>query len=134
MMGIGVVLQLVVFALVLNNMLAKHHVGGEQNCHGEKVLVMIKCHNSIKRGGPYVLPRPGDNCCTIVKASDTACICRILTDKDEITVDPKRLVKVADRCGKPVPAGNKCGSKFIILLFFLYKDSSIIVPLLSNHF
>ena len=66
MMDFKVVRQVVVFALVFT-MLAKHQVWGEIDCHDEKVSVMLKCKNSIKIGGPYVLPRPGDKCCTTVQ-------------------------------------------------------------------
>ncbi|RLM73377.1 hypothetical protein C2845_PM15G20250 [Panicum miliaceum] len=108
-MDVRVMLQVVVFALVFT-MLAKHQVWGEKDCHDDKVSVMLKCKNSIKSGGPLVLPRPGDKCCTTVQASDMACVCHILSTDDEKKVDPKRLVKVADRCGKPVPVGSDCGS------------------------
>ena len=127
-MDVRVMLQAVVFALVFT-MLAKHQVWGETDCHHEKESVMLKCKNSIKISGPYVLPRPGDRCCTTVQASDMVCICHILTEHDEKTVDPKRLVKVADHCGKPVPVGRDCGSKFVIPFIFLKK----ILALLSNH-
>ncbi|KAF8702269.1 hypothetical protein HU200_033037 [Digitaria exilis] len=127
MMGIKVMLHAVIFSLVFS-MLVKHQVWGEYDCYREKVAVMLKCNNSIKKGGPYVRPRPGDKCCTTVQASDTACICRLLTTDDEETVEPKRLVKAAYHCGKPVPVGSKCGSKSIILFTFLYK-----MLVLSKH-
>ena len=64
-----------------------------------------------------------------IQASDMVCVCHILTEHDEKTVDPKRLVKVADRCGKPLPVGSDCGSKFIMPFIFLKN----ILVLLSNH-
>ncbi|PUZ48680.1 hypothetical protein GQ55_7G265400 [Panicum hallii var. hallii] len=110
MMDARAMLQVVVVFALVFTMLAKHQVWGETDCHHEKVSVMLKCKNSIKIGGPYVRPRPGDKCCTTVQTSDMSCVCHVLTEHDEKTVDPKRLVKVAGRCGKPVRVGSDCGS------------------------
>ncbi|KAJ1271840.1 hypothetical protein BS78_06G156500 [Paspalum vaginatum] len=108
-MAMKAMFQVLVLALVFS-MLGKHQVWGETDCYQEKESVKFECKNSIRNSGPYVLPRPGDRCCAVVEASDMACICRILDEEEEKTISAARLVRVAERCGNPLPNGSNCGT------------------------
>ncbi|KAF8649659.1 hypothetical protein HU200_013852 [Digitaria exilis] len=50
-----------------------------------------------------------------VREVDMICISHIIDDKDEETIDPRKVVFVAKLCNKAVPKGEKCGSKYLIL-------------------
>jgi hypothetical protein len=101
-------LQLVVFVLVFS-MFTTHQTCAEQECYQDKIKVKNDCKKTITKQGRYIAPSP--LCCHVVEASDIACICRILLPEDEDEISPKKLVRLAKDCEKPVPMGSKCGSK-----------------------
>ncbi|KAF8690416.1 hypothetical protein HU200_040767 [Digitaria exilis] len=39
------------------------------------------------------------------------CVCRIISKMEEETIDVHYVYFVSQDCHKPVPPGNKCGSK-----------------------
>ncbi|RCV35451.1 hypothetical protein SETIT_7G240900v2 [Setaria italica] len=46
---------------------------------------------------------------------DMACICRLITPKDEEKIDVEKIVFIAHICHKRVPKGEKCVSKYLTL-------------------
>lgn len=117
-MAMKVILRVLVFALGFS-MLANHQAWGEQDCYNEKELVKIKCKENIDVVGLYVRPLLGEKCCKAVDASDMVCVCGAFTKKELGGISSIKLVHIARDCGHPVPAGTKCGSKYLILLIFL---------------
>jgi len=109
MMGIKVVLQLLVFALVFT-MLTKHQALGEQDCYGERDTLMQVCRETLRHDLDY--KHPSVSCRRVVRKSDLACICRVLTDDDEKQISVDKFLQLARECGKPVTGTPKCGSKF----------------------
>ncbi|TVU15250.1 hypothetical protein EJB05_38775, partial [Eragrostis curvula] len=107
MMATKVIHEALVLALVFT-MLTTHQAWGEYDCHGEKELVKSKCKKTITMVGDYI--PPDDNCRRAVEASDMACICRILSLEEQNKICVVKLVWLAGECGKPVPAGEKCGT------------------------
>lgn len=105
------------FALVFT-IFATHQVWGEQECYKEKDQVKTNCMRAIGIHGDYA--RPSKDCCQIVKHSDMICICRILKPIDEVNISVVKLVHVASVCGKPLPSGTKCGSKYQILIILIF--------------
>lgn len=77
MMGIKVLLQLLIFALVFT-MFTKHQALGEEDCYGERDSVMHECMETLRHGVRYKHP-----CRRVVRRSDLACICRVLSIEDE---------------------------------------------------
>jgi hypothetical protein len=111
-MAISVTLQLVAFALVFT-MFGTH---GEQDCYREKDLVKERCMETIKIGAPYVPTI--ESCHHTMGQSDMTCIFHILTIEELLIVSAAKIVLLAKDCHKPVPAGTKCGSKYIEYVFF----------------
>ena len=60
--------------------------------------------------GAYV--DPSNRCRATVQVSDMACICRVLSIDEELTISVAKLLRLARQCGKLVPVGSKCGSKY----------------------
>ena len=76
--------------------------------------------DTIRKEGDYVSPK--EKCRKEVEHCDMTCVCHILNHNDEKHVDPKKLVRLARECNKPVPVGYNCGSKFLnVFIFILAK-------------
>lgn len=102
---ISILVCVFVFALFRTGEAFDHY-----DCHPEKDLIMDKCMRTIRIEGDYV--PPDDKCRKAVKLCNMICVCHILDRNDEKIVDPKKLVRLASECNKPVPVGDKCGRKF----------------------
>lgn len=110
MMYTKVILRLMAFSLVFS-MLVTHQACGEEDCYEDKEAVKSRCKKSINIVGNFV--EPTAKCCEKVRASNMACICRKITAKEQLLVlSVVKLVQVARKCGNPVAAGSKCGSKY----------------------
>lgn len=100
---------------------------GEKDCHGQKILVMTKCMDTIKLRGDYLDPTAA--CRRAVRKSDMVCICGIITAEDELKIDVHKFIWLASDCNKQVPCGIKCGSKklyffwFYTTVMFLLRES-----------
>ncbi|KAG2632425.1 hypothetical protein PVAP13_2NG093300 [Panicum virgatum] len=101
------IIRLLVFALVFT-LFIMPHAWGEQDCYHEKDVFLHKCALSIKRGLAYLPPNP--ICCRVVRKIDMTCVCRVIQPPEEENIDVRHAYFVSQDCGKPVPAGNKCGS------------------------
>ena len=125
---------LVVFALVFV-MFTSHQAWSEQDCHEDKEKLLITiCWDTVKIDGAYV--PPADFYCHFVQIVDMASVCRLLYPVDEVTtsavkkslqltsvVTLSKLVHLAHDCGKALPIGSKCGSKYLyIRAIFVYHQ------------
>ena len=111
---------LAVFALVFV-MFTSHQAWSEQDCHEDKEKLLTICWDTIKIDGAYV--RPTAFCRYFVKKVDMACVCRLLNPADEVTTSAVKLVHLAHDCGKALPVGSKCGSKYLyIRAIFVYHQ------------
>ncbi|RCV33764.1 hypothetical protein SETIT_7G108600v2 [Setaria italica] len=90
-MARNILIQLLVFTLVFT-VSTTQQAWGEQDCHLEKDMVQTECMISIIIIGDYV---PPSNMCY---------------PSDEISISAFKLVRVAEDCRKPLPAGTNCGS------------------------
>ncbi|KXG19465.1 hypothetical protein SORBI_3010G062700 [Sorghum bicolor] len=109
-MSPNVMLQLLVFSLVFT-MFTTHQALGEKDCYHERDSVKHDCKKTIKINHPY--DPPTAECIGAVKLSDMVCICRILTTDDEKEISVPKLLRLAEECNRPVPAGSKCGSQTV---------------------
>lgn len=110
MMDPKVAFQILIIALIVF-MFTTHQAWGEQDCHNEKISVIRKCQKIIEIGTPYARPRGA--CRRAVESSDMACVCRIITEDEEFYISVSKIVQLARDCGKIIPEGAKCGSKYI---------------------
>jgi hypothetical protein len=106
-----VVINILVVCAFVFTMFRTGEAFDNYDCQLEKDLVIRKCKVTIRKEGNYV--PPNEKCRREVEHSDMTCICHILNHNDEKHVDPKKLVRLARECNKPVPVGYKCGSKFL---------------------
>lgn len=109
MMVVKVALQMLIIGLLVIVVFTTHQVWSEQDCYGEKVLVVKRCWKTIEIGVAY--ENPTSKCRRTVESSDVACVCRIITTDEEAYISVSKLVKLARECGKQFPDGSKCGSK-----------------------
>ncbi|CAL4996178.1 unnamed protein product [Urochloa decumbens] len=107
---IKVTLQVLVFSLVFSKIVT-HQAWGDADCYDDKLLVMDKCEKNLKIRGDYI--RPGHECCNAVRGSDIVCVCGKISLEEEAKISIAKVIYVARDCGKPIPAGNKCGG-FIV--------------------
>lgn len=108
MVAMKLIFRLIVFVLVFA-MFVTNQAWGEGDCHNQKLSFMMNCKLSIEHGNASV--GPSDKCRSLVKLYDMECICRSFTLEDQTLVDARKVIKLAFRCGKPLPTGSKCGSK-----------------------
>ena len=109
--------RLQVLALVFTLFITMPHAWGEKDCYDEKDAFLQKCAWSIKRGLAYMPPHP--ICCRTIQKIDMTCVCGAIVPDEEETVDVRHAYFVSRDCHKPVPAGNKCGSKCLLILFII---------------
>ncbi|NP_001274467.1 hypothetical protein SEVIR_5G354800v4 [Setaria viridis] len=70
----------------------------------------------IKECQQYVMPPkdpkipPSDGCCGLVKKVDVPCLCSKVTKAIEAIVSMEKVAFVAEKCGRPLEHGYKCGS------------------------
>lgn len=84
---------------------------------------MEKCKKTIKRG-PEPIYMEADCRKTVEKDDvDMACICRLITPKDEEKIDLEKIIFIAHICHKRVPKGEKCGSKYLTRDIYLSSSS-----------
>nr|TKW17261.1 hypothetical protein SEVIR_5G354700v2 [Setaria viridis] len=73
----------------------------------------------IKECQQYVMPPkdpkipPSDSCCRVVQKADFPCLCSKVTKIIEGIVCMEKAVYVAEKCGRQVPHGFKCGNFMI---------------------
>jgi hypothetical protein len=108
---------LMVFALVFV-MFSSHQALSEQDCHEDKEKLLTICWDTIKIDGAYVPPTRF--CRYFVQKVDMACVCRVLNPADEVTTSVVKLVRLAHDCGKALPVGSKCGSKYLYIRAIFY--------------
>ncbi|OEL28482.1 hypothetical protein BAE44_0010500 [Dichanthelium oligosanthes] len=94
--AIKVIIQFLVFVLV-STIFSTHQAWGEKDCYAQKVLVKHFCVLTITIHGDYF--PPAITCCQL----------------DEAEISAIKLVRLAHDCNKPLPVGNKCGSKVGLL-------------------
>ncbi|XP_031505735.1 uncharacterized protein LOC116245654 isoform X2 [Nymphaea colorata] len=102
---------LVVALLVVPGGLNSGQVKAE-DCRKEKEEVISLC-------GKYALKRnqlpgpPPAACCSKIKASDIACVCRALTPAEAKNYNMTLTGRVLRECGYAVHAGFKCGGDIV---------------------
>ncbi|WCJ36839.1 Bifunctional inhibitor/lipid-transfer protein/seed storage 2S albumin superfamily protein [Euphorbia peplus] len=98
---------LMIGALILSDQIVS------ADCKDEKTqkqiaLLTSKCGEFIKKEGPKTLP--SKQCCDALKGSDDHATCSCVTKEVEAMISMEKVVYIARKCGKHVPAGTKCGS------------------------
>ncbi|KAF3794737.1 hypothetical protein EJ110_NYTH06809 [Nymphaea thermarum] len=99
---------LVVAFLVVPGELNSGQVKAEA-CLKEKKELIVLCGKYALKRNPIPGP-PSASCCSKIKASDIACVCRTVTPADKKIFNTKLAPTLVHQCGLPVPAGFKCGS------------------------
>ncbi|KAF8693617.1 hypothetical protein HU200_039025 [Digitaria exilis] len=109
-MSIKIDLRIMFFALIFAGF-TSHHVWGEEDYYHQKDVFMMKCMDTIKLGTPY--EDPSQPCIRAVGKYDMKRICGAFTFSDQLEVSMIKTVILAYTCHKPIPIGEKCGSKFL---------------------
>ncbi|WOL12777.1 male-cone protein 1-like [Canna indica] len=87
-----------------------------QKCGASFADLISQCREFVKKSGPKV--DPSKECCGVVKKLDIPCVCDNLPDGIDLIVSLEKAVYVAQKCGKTVKKGTKCGGNFE----FIIKD------------
>lgn len=79
-------------------------------CEGDFQGLVQQCSQYVQKSGPKLTP--SESCCNVLKHVDIPCICRYIDPDMEHVISIEKAVYVSSFCGKPIPHGTKCGSKF----------------------
>ncbi|XP_026425897.1 uncharacterized protein LOC113322091 [Papaver somniferum] len=96
------VLIFVVLAATSNNGVSA------DGCEGDLLGLTGRCAQYVLKMGPKI--RPSRGCCDVVRKVDIPYVCQQVTPEIEKLVSIKKVLYVAQFCGKDVPHGAKCGS------------------------
>jgi hypothetical protein len=107
-MATKLILHLLVFTLLIA-MCSVAHVSGEKI---QSININKECIISIKHGAYH---KPNVACFKICSKYDMAGMCSHMDSADEKIVSIANFVCLAHDCGKPVPPGTKCASKYFFL-------------------
>ncbi|XP_026418200.1 protein LIM3-like [Papaver somniferum] len=98
------------FTVLIVVVLAATNTNGvsADGCEGDLRGLTGRCAPYVLKMGPKI--RPSRGCCDVVRKVDIPCVCRQVTPEIEKLVSIKKVLYVAQFCGKNVPHGTKCGS------------------------
>lgn len=127
-MDIHAIIRHLVFVLVI---CTTHQAWAVHDCSHDKELVFMYCMRSISISAPsYVTPSA--SCRGVVRSCDMTCVCSIITPTEqEKLIDVARLIHLAEDCGKPIPRGSKCGSKYQNSATFKIANSCTIISFMK---
>ncbi|KAJ0980891.1 hypothetical protein J5N97_009146 [Dioscorea zingiberensis] len=78
------------------------------DCGGSLPNLMTQCQEFVKIPGP---PKdPSQTCCDAVQVADVPCICTKITDEIQKIISMQKVTFCAQKCGRPLSPGTKCGS------------------------
>ncbi|RZC77659.1 hypothetical protein C5167_001822 [Papaver somniferum] len=100
-LGFAVVMVVVLVATSTNEVSA-------DGCEGDLEGLTDRCAQYVSKIGPKF--RPSRGCCDVVRGVDIPCVCQHVTPQVENYVSIKKVLYVAQYCGKDLPHGIKCGS------------------------
>lgn len=80
------------------------------SCEGDMEGLITECAVYVRKGTP--MADPSAKCCEAVKTVDIPCVCQNISKEIESLVDMDKVFHLASSCGRPLPHGTKCGSKF----------------------
>ncbi|XAR63506.1 hypothetical protein NMG60_11023463 [Bertholletia excelsa] len=81
----------------------------DEDCRDDLESITYECWESLQAGA---LVEPSEECCDFVKGFDAVCACRELDPNDDDFLPGEKLAYVAQDCGKHLPPGTQCGSKY----------------------
>ncbi|XP_031473364.1 uncharacterized protein LOC116245900 [Nymphaea colorata] len=102
---------LVVALLVVPGGLNSGQVKAE-SCRKEKEELISLCGKYCLKRNPLPGP-PSATCCSKIKASDIACVCRSLTPAEVKKFNMTLGGRILRECGYAVHAGFKCGGYIV---------------------
>ena len=96
---------------------------GNGQCNGDLQGLIAQCAIFVQKPGPIV--DPSQACCNVLKNIDVGCMCTHITKQAEQIISMPKAMHCLQSCGKPMPHGSKCGSKFFFIFqFFMVNLSS----------
>ena len=104
-----------------------------EDCQADILGLQAQCALYFQKSLPRM--NPSQQCCSVIKKANMPCVCHHMTKNDEKILDMKKVIFVAQYCGRPVAPGTKCGSKKLLKLFiYIYMNlfSTIYVFLLFH--
>ncbi|KAF8687699.1 hypothetical protein HU200_042623 [Digitaria exilis] len=119
-------LRILFLALIVAGF-TSHCVWGEEDYYRQKDVFIMKCMGTIKIGTPY--EDPIQPCIRAVGKYDMKRICNAFTFSDQLKVSMMKTVLLAYVCHKPIPIGEKCGSKCLSLYSSIYHKKNHIAIL-----
>ena len=112
-MGSGVITVMVVsiafFMIGSDNV----NMAKAQLCGANLSGLVNECQRYVSNAGPNS-PPPSGSCCALIRPIDVPCGCRYVTRDVTNNFDMDKLIYVARSCGKKIPSGYKCGSKYYL--------------------
>lgn len=79
---------------------------GASECVRERKLGLNACKSLL------LWRSPSPECCLRIRVSHPECFCPLITPKMAALVNVNRAIKIIRGCGRHLPSGYKCGSKY----------------------
>ncbi|KAI3967790.1 hypothetical protein MKX01_039182 [Papaver californicum] len=107
--------KIYVLALALLVMLSSDHLvrsaaNDDQVCDDNFEGLVKECAYYVMKWKWVPKRAPSVACCSAVNKTDSDCLCSHVTKKVESQISMDKAVYVAEKCGRPLPPGSKCGS------------------------
>lgn len=81
------------------------------NCQANYRTFREQCYTYYQKFGKR--ETPSEECCKAANAIDLSCICSFVDSDLVQNINMEAMVAVLGSCGKNIPSGHKCGSKYI---------------------
>ncbi|XP_023880258.1 uncharacterized protein LOC111992622 [Quercus suber] len=79
-----------------------------EDCQADILGLQAQCALYFQKSLPRM--NPSQQCCRVIQKANMPCVCHHMTKNDEKFLDMKKVIFVAQYCGRPVAPGTTCGS------------------------
>ena len=109
--GLDYAVFMIMVVVMAGEASGRWRVMGDDDCGGILPNLISQCQQYVKIPGPTM--DPSSECCDAVRKADVPCICAHITPEVEKMINMQKVTYVAQKCGRALPPGTKCGSKYV---------------------
>ncbi|XP_039126964.1 uncharacterized protein LOC120263131 [Dioscorea cayenensis subsp. rotundata] len=106
--GLGYVVFMIMVVVMAGDASGNWRVMGDDDCGGTLPNLISQCQQYVGIPGPKTDPSSG--CCDAIQKADVPCVCAHITPEVEKIISMQKVTYVAQKCGRALPPGTKCGS------------------------
>ncbi|KAH7679339.1 Bifunctional inhibitor/lipid-transfer protein/seed storage 2S albumin protein [Dioscorea alata] len=106
--GLGYVVFMIMVVVMAGEVSGNWRVMGDDDCGGAFGNLITECQQYVGIPGPKTDPSSG--CCDAIQKADVPCVCAHITPEVEKIISMEKVTYVAQKCGRALSPGTKCGS------------------------